>query len=85
MQLETRKADNGVYGPAAGNFTWINGVASDPTFLPGFTPAGNSRMNFDVTIGADGLTYILTIADPSLGGATAFQTNQNGEELARLH
>lgn len=86
MQLETRKADNGTYGPAAGNYTWINGVASDATFLPSFTPAGNSKMNFDITIGNTGLTYVLTCTDPSIsGGVTAFQTNQNGEELARLH
>lgn len=84
MQMETRKADNGIYGPAAGSYTWNVGAApSDPNFLPGFTPRGNSDMNYQVVIGANGLTYTLTCTDPTLG-ATAYQTNQNGEELVRL-
>lgn len=86
MQLESRRMDSGLYGPAGTTFTWIAGVASDPTFLPGFRPLGNSKMNFDVTIGATGQTYILTITDPSIGpGVVAFQTNENGRELQRLH
>ncbi len=86
MQLETRRADSGLYGPANQTYTWNNGVASHPDFLPGFTPQGNSRMNFTVVIGATGLTYVLTCTDPSIGaGVAAYQTNQNGEELARLH
>lgn len=86
MQMETRKADAGLYGPVGANYTWTGGVASDPTFLPGFRPQGNSKMNFDITIGATGQTYILTVTDPTYGaGVTAFQTNESGAELARLH
>lgn len=86
MLLESRKADNGLYGPVGTSYTWTNGVASDATFLPGFTPQGNSKMNFTVAIGANGLSYLLTVVDPSIGsGATAYQTNQAGAELARLH
>lgn len=83
MLLETRKADNGIYGPANADYTWINGVASDATFLPGFVPAGNSHMNFDILIDNTGLAYVLTCTDPTIP-ATAYQTNQNGQELARL-
>ena len=86
MLLETRKADTGGYGPAAGHFTWTNGVASDPTFLPGFTPQGNSRMDFDVLIGPTPLTYVITCLDPSLGpGVVAFQVNSQGQVLQRLN
>jgi len=85
MQLETRRADSGIFGTAGTNYTWTGGTASDPTFCPGFTPSGNSKMNYSVTIGATGLTYVLTVTDPTIGsGVTAYQTNQNGEELERL-
>ncbi len=86
MQLEARKADNGVYGTAGSTFTWIAGSASDPTFLPGFSPSGNSKMNYSLDIGTSGLAYTLTVVDPSLPGSpTAYQTDQTGAELARLH
>lgn len=85
MLLETRKADAGVYGPVA-SYTWISGSASDPTFLPNFNPAGNSQMNYSISITGGGLTYEITCTDPSIGsGVTAFRTNQNGDELERLH
>lgn len=84
MLLETRKADNGIYG-TVGSVTWTLGTASDATFLPGFNPRGNSHMNFIVEVTNSGLAYTLTCIDPSnAGGTTVYQTNQNGAELARL-
>jgi prepilin-type N-terminal cleavage/methylation domain-containing protein len=86
MQLETRKADRGLYGSAGLTVTWTGGTPSNSTFLPGFNPKGNSKMNYNVAIGSTGLSYILTVMDPSLGtGVVAYQTNQNGSVLARLH
>lgn len=86
MQLESRKAESGLYGTVSTSFTWINGTPSDATFLPSFTPKGNSKMNYSVAIGATGLTYVLTVSDPSIGtGVTVFQTDETGKELARLH
>lgn len=86
MLLETRKADTGGYGPASGHYTWTNGVASDPTFLPGFTPQGNSQMNYDILIGPTPLTYVVTCTDPTLGpGVVAFQVDSQGQVLQRLH
>lgn len=85
MQMESRKAENGIYGPADQEYTWNAGVPSDATFLPSFTPKGNSKMNFEIVIGATGLTYSLKVFDPSISNTTvAYQTNQSGEELARL-
>jgi prepilin-type N-terminal cleavage/methylation domain-containing protein len=85
MLMEARKADNGSYGPASSTITWTGGSPSDATFLPGFTPAGNSKMDFAIAIGANGLTYTVTCTDPQSGGVTAYQTNERGEELVRLH
>jgi len=86
MQLESRKAENGLYGTVGTSYTWINGTPSDATFLPSFTPKGNSKMNYDVAIGATGLTYVLTVSDPTIGtGVTVYQTDETGKELARLH
>ena len=87
MALESRKAENGIYGTAA-TYEWdaAGTKTSGPLLLPAFTAAGNSKMNFQVIIGASGLTYTLTAFDPSISATTvAYQTNQSGQELARLH
>lgn len=84
MALESRKAENGIYGAIDTTYTWINGTPSDATFLPAFTPRGNSQMNYSVAVGATGLTYVLTVTDPTQPGAPAYQTNQTGQELARM-
>lgn len=85
MALESRKADTGVYGAVSTNYTWTAGTPSDATYLPSFTPSGNSMMNYSVLIGTSGLTYTLTVFDPSISaGTVAYQTNQAGQELARL-
>jgi prepilin-type N-terminal cleavage/methylation domain-containing protein len=85
MQLETRKADNGIYGSAGASYTWTGGTPSNSTFLPSFNPKGNSNMNYALAIGSTGLTYTLTVTDPSLGsGVVAYKTDQTGAQLARL-
>ena len=85
MQMEARKADLGIYGTAGSTFTWIAGSASDSTFLPGFTPKGNSKMNYSIAIITSGLDYNLTINDPSLGAnVMAYSTNAAGSELFRM-
>lgn len=85
MQMETRKADTGVYGPNGTTVTWVAGSASDPAFLPGFAPKGNSKMDYSLTITNSGMNYNLSINDPSMGaGVMAYSTNAMGEELYRL-
>lgn len=84
MQLEEIKAATGVYG-TAGTYTWTAGVASNAAVLPGFTPKGNSQMNFELTIGATGRTFGITVKDPSLGSdVTAFQTDHTGNVIKVL-
>jgi prepilin-type N-terminal cleavage/methylation domain-containing protein len=87
MDLEARKADGGVYG-TAGTYDWkADGSATTgPGLIPTFVPSGNSKVNYTLTIDAGGLTYTLTATDLTVGsGVTAYQTNQLGQELARLH
>jgi prepilin-type N-terminal cleavage/methylation domain-containing protein len=86
MGLESRRAEVGTYGTAGTTYGWKSdgSDASGPALVPGFQPQGNSQMNYSVTIDATGLAYTLTVADPFYGGATAYQTNQTGQELARM-
>ena len=86
MALESRKAENGVYGTASTNYVWnADGTGSGLALIPTFTPKGSSKMNYTVAVGATSITYTLTVVDPSLGATTiAYQTDQSGAELARL-
>nr|WP_320132888.1 type II secretion system protein [uncultured Holophaga sp.] len=85
LLLESRKAENGIYGTAA-TYSWpASGTAdsSATSLLPTFTPKGNSTMDYTLEIGSSGLAYTLTVVDPSLA-TTAYQTDQAGSELQRL-
>jgi len=87
MGMEARKADGGIYA-AAGTYDWTadGSATTGPALIPTFQPSGSSKMNYSVVVANGGLTYVLTVTDPSIGtGVTAFQTDQNGKELARLH
>jgi len=78
IMLEQRRADNGLYGTPKATYSWTNGVATSTGFLPGFTPKGNSRMNFTVLIGDTGLTYTITVKDATIGGTpVAMTADQN--------
>lgn len=87
MMLETRKADNGIYGaPAA--YTWTpqaDGtlLASDATIAPLFGAQKSSQMTYTLTINAGGLTYDLAVRDnrTGKGNALIFHTDQNGATL----
>jgi prepilin-type N-terminal cleavage/methylation domain-containing protein len=87
MMMETRKADNGIYGPANGVYTWTpqpDGtlLASDATIAPLFGAKGSSNMTYTLTIGASGLTYDLTINDNRPGHAgKIFETDQTGKQI----
>jgi prepilin-type N-terminal cleavage/methylation domain-containing protein len=85
MQLESRKADQGIYGVAATAQTWTaSGTypSTSTSMAPNFTPGANSKLNYAVTVGATGLTYTLSVTDPGNANKMVFQTNQNGSELA---
>ena len=81
MQLETYKADSGVYGGAGSTYTWTAGVgpASGVGAALNFNPKGNSTMNYKIAVGASGLTYLISVMDPSLGASYVIYTvNQLG-------
>lgn len=83
--LEIRKTENGRYG-AEGTYEWkADGTGtSGPTLLPGFAPSNTTKMDIGLRITGNGFTYTLTVTDPTLGGITAYQTNESGQELARM-
>jgi type II secretory pathway pseudopilin PulG len=86
MMLESRKAETGIYG-VAGSYDWKSdgSAATGPTFLPDFAPKGASKMDYNLNIAANGITYTITVTDPTVGGGvTAYQTDQSGAELARM-
>ncbi len=85
MQLETYKADNGNYGAPGATATWSSASVTPPaayTTLP-FVAKGNSKMDFELTVGATGLTY--TIAAKETGtGRKFYEIDQNNTELYRF-
>jgi prepilin-type N-terminal cleavage/methylation domain-containing protein len=91
MGLESRKSDIGIYG-AAGAYDWKadGSAASGPGLIPTFQPiaapgtSNPSKMDFDLVIANGGITYVLTVNDPSNAGALIYQTNQLGQELFRM-
>jgi prepilin-type N-terminal cleavage/methylation domain-containing protein len=83
MQLETYKADSGVYGTAGTSYAWTAAGVGPASGTAGaalnFQPKGNSQMNYNVAIAGGGLTYTISVIDPSLGsGYVVYTTNQNG-------
>jgi prepilin-type N-terminal cleavage/methylation domain-containing protein len=87
MGLESLRGETGSYGVDGTTYGWKadGSDATGPALIPRFQPKGNSKMNFTVKVENSGRTYILTVYDPDLSAKTiAYQTNETGEELARL-
>ena len=88
MQLESLKADTGIYGAAgAYNWTYAGGAtanAPDAATLAAFPSISipTSKMNFNLTIANAGLSYIMVVTDPMQTGApTIYKTDQTGTSL----
>ena len=85
MELESHKADVGIYGN--GTYTWTasGGFATGSSnIVPNFSPKGNSKMNYSLVVASTGLTYLLTVKDPSVGNASAYTVNQSGSGVVLL-
>lgn len=81
MQMETTKADTGSYGTSGAVYSWTtSGTAPSSGVGAGlnFTPKGTTQMNYKVTVGGGGLTYLIQVTDPTIGGATMLKMDQNG-------
>jgi len=84
MALETRKAETGIYAaPAVYSWTASGGAPTASTSpAPGFVVKGASKMDFKVTVGNGGLSYLLDVTDPKLGPSViVIQTDQAGRQL----
>ncbi len=80
--LETRKAENGIYGTISGSYNWTaSGGGNGATLIPGFSAKGNSKMNFNLLLTSTGLGYTILVTDPSQANAKVIQTNQAGQQL----
>jgi prepilin-type N-terminal cleavage/methylation domain-containing protein len=89
MQLETYKADNGVYGADGTAYVWtgaIHGVAGSANaalaaLLPTFAPGG-SAMNLTMQTNGGGLAFKIKVNDPTLTGTPIiYMTDQTGANL----
>jgi type IV pilus assembly protein PilE len=84
MQLESYRAEVGVYGASGATYAWTaSGAVSGGSVATAlnFTPKGNSKMNFSAAIAGGGLTYNISVADPSIGGAVIYRVNQAGSAV----
>ncbi|MFN8010655.1 MAG: type II secretion system protein [Holophagaceae bacterium] len=88
MGMESRKAENGVYGPASAKVVWdggsntpssLSGFSANP--VPQFAPKGNTHMRYTLTVGATGLTYTLQADDQQDGNKKIYVTDQTGRQV----
>jgi prepilin-type N-terminal cleavage/methylation domain-containing protein len=84
MMLETRKADNGIYGPAGTGVVWNpDGTVTGPNLTPLFAPAGSTKMTYTLAIDGTGLRYGIQVNDnrPGKGNALIYQTDEAGRQI----
>ena len=83
MALEARKAETGIYAAVA-SYNWTAAGAT-PTAstnpAPAFVVKGASKMDYKVIVANGGLSYVLNVTDPKMGGAMVIQTDQAGRQL----
>lgn len=78
MQMESRKAETGIYAASGATVTWTNGVPSNSTFLPNFNLKNGTLMNYSLKVTNGGVGYTLTVTDPRQSSATVLTTTQAG-------
>lgn len=95
-QNYSASATPGVYGPANATASWaynsdtptLTGFTTNPA--PGFFPTSgntgsNIRMEYSVTVGPTGLTYVLNVNDAtSASKPLVLQQDQNGKILFKV-
>ena len=78
MQMESRKAETGIYATSGTTVTWTGGVANNSTFLPNFNLKSATLMNYSVKVTNGGVGYTITVTDPRQSSATVLTTTQAG-------
>ena len=78
MQMESRKAETGIYAASGTTVTWTKGVPSNSTFLPNFTLKNATQMNYRLVVTNGGVGYTITATDPLQGSAQVLTLDQTG-------
>lgn len=84
MQMESRKAESGVYAASGTTVTWTQTssgglIVSSATFLPNFSMKNGTLMNYSLTVNNGGVGYSLTVTDPKMSGSpTVLTMDQSG-------
>ena len=78
MQMESRKAETGIYAASGTTVAWTNGIPSNSTFLPNFTLRNATKMNYSIAVTNGGVGYTITATDPFQGSAQVLTIDQSG-------
>lgn len=81
MAIATTMAEATSMPPSASQ-TWKSDGTYPPTatsWAPLFTPKGGSLMNYEVKVGATGLSYTITVTDPDRNNATVLIMDDKGK------
>jgi len=80
MQLESHRADVGLYGSVGTTYTWTNTTAPAASVSPApyFTTKNATVMTYTLVVGSTGLTYKITVKDTTLGNASVYTLTQAG-------
>ncbi len=79
MQMESRKAESGIYAASGTTVSWNNGVPTNSTFLPNLSLKNGTTMNYAITVTNGGVGYTITVTDPKRSGSpTVLTMDQSG-------
>ena len=78
MQMESRKAETGIYAASGTTVTWTGGVPSNSTFLPNFTLKNATQMNYSLKVTNGGVGYTVAVTDPFQSSAQVLTLDQTG-------
>ncbi|HET8715101.1 MAG TPA: type II secretion system protein [Holophagaceae bacterium] len=81
MQMESRKAESGLYAASGTVASWTAGVPSNSTFLPNFSLKNGTQMNYSLKVTNGGVAYTLTVTDPNAGNHKVLTMDQSGAVL----
>lgn len=84
LQMESRRAESGLYGASGTTVTWTQTASggmtvSSANFLPNLSLAHGTQMNYSLKVTNGGVGYTLTVTDPKRSGTPQVLTmDQSG-------